>query len=127
MMFLPTGAPGDDESGVLEEAEMLHDAEAGHRHVGLELGQRPPLALEERIQQESTGRVGQGPEDEVVIVHATNIRDYLVTCLPTGTPPKPSGRPGQQAAGDATTTIRRAWTIQAHWSRGTRLSPAAGD
>jgi hypothetical protein len=46
---------------------VLHDPEACHLLVGLELGQRGAVALEQPVEQESPGRVGEGLEDEVIV------------------------------------------------------------
>jgi hypothetical protein len=64
--------------GFFEQTQMLHDAEAGHVEVGLELGQRPGVAIKEQIEQFPAGRVGERFEDQSV-VHAANIGDCLVT------------------------------------------------
>ena len=47
---------GDDEAGVFEDPEVLHDAEARHLQLRLELGERAAVTHEEPIEQEA--RVG---------------------------------------------------------------------
>ena len=48
-------------SGVLEHLEVLHHAEAGHRQLGLQLGERASVALEEEVEQEPAGRDRPAP------------------------------------------------------------------
>ena len=57
--------PGRDEMRLLEDLQVLHHAEAGHRQPGFELGQRLPVALEELVEQLPPRRVGEGPEHRV--------------------------------------------------------------
>src|SRR5437763_6819006 len=72
VQLLPPGAPGDDQPGVLEDAQVLHDAEAAHlRYLGLQFAERAAVTLEEPVEQQSPGRIGQRLEDPVVVVHAT--------------------------------------------------------
>src|SRR5450756_1095343 len=59
---------------------MLHDTEACHLQVGLELGQRASVALEEAVEQESPGRVGERLEHKVIVGHHPKICDQTVTC-----------------------------------------------
>src|SRR5207344_1405531 len=58
VLLLAPGAAGDDEPRVLEDAQVLHHAEAGHLQLRLELGQtrfmRPGLATIAR----EWGRIG---------------------------------------------------------------------
>ena len=79
MELLAPGPPRDDEPGILENAQVLHGAEAGHLQLGLELRERAAVALEEPIEEEAPSRVGESLEDRVV-VHARIIRDQMVTC-----------------------------------------------
>ena len=65
MELLPALLPRDHQSGVLEDAEVLHDAEAGHVAAPAELGEGLPVTTEELIEQATTGRVGQGLEDRI--------------------------------------------------------------
>jgi hypothetical protein len=48
---------------------VLHHPEPRHVQIGLELGQRAAVALEEPVEQEPTGRVGERLEHTVVVVH----------------------------------------------------------
>jgi hypothetical protein len=59
----------DDEPRVLEQAQMLHDAEARHLQLGLELGERAAVTHEEPVEQEATRRVCERLEHAVVIRH----------------------------------------------------------
>ena len=59
---------------------MLHDTEAGHLQLGLELGQRAAVTLEEPVEQEPPRRVGERLEHTVVVCHGLIIRDHIVTC-----------------------------------------------
>ena len=53
---------------------MLHDPEARHRQLGLELGERAAVTLEEPVEQMPAGRIGERLEDGIVI-HGPTIRD----------------------------------------------------
>ena len=79
MQLLPALPAGDDEPGLLEQAQVLHHAEARHLQVGLELPERAAVALEEPVEQEAPRRIGERLEDPVV-VHARIICDQMVTC-----------------------------------------------
>ena len=63
---------GDDETGVLEQAQVLHHAEAGHLQLGLELPERAAVALVEAVEQEPPCRIGKRPEDPVVVHRSTS-------------------------------------------------------
>ena len=65
---------GDDEVRLLEHAQVLHDPEAGHLQLGLELGQRAAVTLEEPVEEEAAGGVGERLEHEVVVGHADQDR-----------------------------------------------------
>ena len=87
VQLLPARPAGDHEVRFLEHLEVLHHAEAGHRQLGLELGERAAVTLEEQVEQEPTGRIGQRLEHAVqllVVGHEVNIGDYLVTCQRLG-------------------------------------------
>ena len=53
--------------GVLEHAQVLHDAEAGHLELGLELAERAAVTLEEPVEQMPPRRIGQRLEDTIVV------------------------------------------------------------
>ena len=53
---------------------MLHDPEARHLQVGLELGQRAAVTLEEPIEEETTRRVGKCLEHTIVVGHVSEDR-----------------------------------------------------
>ena len=72
--LFPARFSGDDQACVLEQPQVLHDAESGHVHLGLELGERAAVALEESVEEKSPGRVCQCLEDEVVVGHRFEIR-----------------------------------------------------
>jgi len=74
VQFLPPGAAGDDEVRLLQQAQMLHHADARHVHLSLELAEGPALALEEKVEKETTGGVGKRLEYAVVVVHTTQHR-----------------------------------------------------
>ena len=63
----------DTTTGLLEQAQVLHHPEAGHREAGLQLGQRLPVAPEEQVEQQPPGGIRQGLEHPVV-VHASKNR-----------------------------------------------------
>jgi hypothetical protein len=63
--LLPTAATGDHEPGVLEQLQVLHDAEAGHREALLEGVERLAVLPEQLVEQSPAGRVGEGSEHGV--------------------------------------------------------------
>ena len=86
--------PCDDEPGLLEQLEVLHDAEAGHREPLHERTERLPVLAIERVEQLPASRVGQCAEHRV---HVRTIGDHLVTCQghqPPGEAAAASPRPG---------------------------------
>ena len=70
--LLPALPAGDDEPGVLEHAQVLHHAEAGHLELGLELRERAAVTLEEPVEQVAPRRVGERLED-LVVVHVPDL------------------------------------------------------
>jgi hypothetical protein len=78
--LLPSRPANDDEAGAFEDAQVLHHAEARHRQLGLELGERPPIADEEPIEQIATRRIRERLEHAVVVSHTRIICDQMVTC-----------------------------------------------
>ena len=70
--LLPALPARDDETGVLEDAQVLHHAEAGHLELGLELRERAAVALEELVEQVASRRIGERLED-LVVVHARKL------------------------------------------------------
>ena len=68
--LLPARSARDDETGLFEDAQVLHHAEARHLQLGLELGQRAAVTLEEPVEQEPARRIGECLEHAVVVVHA---------------------------------------------------------
>src|SRR6185295_18580417 len=66
----------DHEPRALEDAQVFHDPEAGHLEALLQLRQRLPVALAERIEQLAPRRVGERFED---VFHAPTICDPMVT------------------------------------------------
>src|ERR1700733_14638618 len=77
MQLLAPLPPGRDQTGLLQQLEMLHDAEARHRQPLLERLQCLSVLLEELVEQLSARGVRERFEH---IVHGSNIRDLLVTC-----------------------------------------------
>ena len=57
------------------EAQVLHDAEARHLQLGLELGQRAAVTRVEPVEQEAARRVGECLEYAVVVGHC--VRAYV--------------------------------------------------
>ena len=80
MQLLPARPACDDEPRVLEDAQVLHHPEAGHLQLGLELGQRAAITLEEPVEEETTRGVGERLEHAVVVGHRSRIGDQMVTC-----------------------------------------------
>ena len=74
MELRPARAAGDDETRFLQHPQVLHHTEAGHLQLGLELGERSAVALEELVEQVPAGWIRQGAED-VVVVHGRRIGD----------------------------------------------------
>ncbi len=54
---------------------MLHDPEAGHVEIALQVGQRAAVALEEPVEEVTPRRVGERSEHAVVVVHGPRIGD----------------------------------------------------
>jgi len=75
MPFLPPCSACDHEAGVFEHAQMFHDAEPGHLHLGLELGERAAVTLEEPVEEESPRRVRECLEHEGIVSHRQRIGD----------------------------------------------------
>ena len=69
MQLLPAGPAGDDETGIFQNLQMLHDAETCHFQTGLQVFQRAAVALKEQVQEEATRRVGKRLEYVVVVRH----------------------------------------------------------
>jgi hypothetical protein len=72
--LLPALLAGDDEPRLLQHLQVLHDPEAGHRELGLQLGQRAAVTREEQVEQEATRGVGKRLEHAVVVGHAMENR-----------------------------------------------------
>jgi hypothetical protein len=75
VQFLPALPACDDEARVFEDPEVLHDAEASHLQLGLELGERAAVTREEPVEQEPPRRVGERLEHTVVVGHVVMIGD----------------------------------------------------
>jgi len=73
--FLPPCFARDHEARVFEHAEMLHDTEASHVHLGLELSERAAVTLEEPVEQESPRGVRECLEHEGIVSHRRRIGD----------------------------------------------------
>ena len=84
VQLLPTGLTCGDQTGFFENRQMFHHPEARHFQPGVELFERAAVTLEEPIEEEATGRVGQRLENQVVIHHIGIIGDYMVTCQVPG-------------------------------------------
>ena len=70
----PAVTPGGDETGLLQEAQVLHDPEASHRRQALgELGERLAITLEEPVEKLAPVEIRQGPEHGF---HAEMICDH---------------------------------------------------
>lgn len=70
VVLLPPRALRDDKTCFLEDAQVLHHAKPRHLQLGLQLRERAAVTRKEQVEQEATGRVGEGLEHPVVI-HAT--------------------------------------------------------
>jgi hypothetical protein len=84
MQLLPSVPSCDDETRIFEHSQMLHHAEARHIQLGLELGKRAAVTLEEPVEEEAPRRVCERLEDTIVVVHRTSICDQIVTCQDPG-------------------------------------------
>lgn len=69
MQLLPAGPAGHDKARFFEHAQVLHDTEATHLQLGLQLRERAAIAREEQVKQEATARVRERLEHAVVIRH----------------------------------------------------------
>ena len=109
-MLLTALADGGDQAGVLEDAQVLHDAEPGHvaANRSLELAQRPAVMLEKLVEHRPASRIGQRLENRIGR-HATagtgsTIGDQKVTCQRS---PNGSGGEGRVAAAAGANRRRR--------------------
>src|SRR4029077_20979340 len=68
--LLPAAPARDHEIGLLQQPEVLHDAEARHGQALLERTQRLPVLLEELVEQSSPGRVAERLE------HLIHVGEY---------------------------------------------------
>ena len=62
VQLLPAPAPAHDQSGLLEQAQVLRDGDPGHVVAGGQRHQGLAVLLEQRVEQGSPGRVGKRPE-----------------------------------------------------------------
>jgi hypothetical protein len=74
VQLLPPRPARDHEARVLQHAQVLHDAEARHRQLRLQLGQRAPVARVEPVEQEPPGGIRERLEHAVVIRHVSKYR-----------------------------------------------------
>lgn len=66
-MLAATDLLGEDQIGLGQDPEVLHDPETGHRRQDLaQLGQRLAVPLEQGVHQPAAAGIGQGHEDRVV-------------------------------------------------------------
>src|SRR5439155_11231229 len=82
VQLLATRPTREDEIGLFEHLEVLHDAEARHRQLGLQFGQRAAVTREEQIEQEPSAGIGERFEHPVVVRHDSKLCDQKVTCQP---------------------------------------------
>ena len=57
--------PGDDQAGFLEQLQVLHDAETGHREMRPQRAQRLPVLAEELIEKGPPRRIRERLEHPV--------------------------------------------------------------
>ena len=69
VQLLAAASPGHDQAGLLEQLQVLHDAEARHREAAREGARRLPVLAEELVEQGAPRRVGQRAEH---VVHGRN-------------------------------------------------------
>ena len=67
VQFLAARPASQDETGIFEDAKMLHHAEARHLQLGLELGERAAVTRVEPVEEVTARRVGQSPEHAVIV------------------------------------------------------------
>jgi hypothetical protein len=77
VQLLASATPGDDEAGLFQQLQVLHDAEAGHGETFFQLRESLTVLFKELVEEGPASRVSQSFED---VVHCWNICDYLVTC-----------------------------------------------
>jgi hypothetical protein len=70
VQLLPSRPARDHQARVLQEAQVLHDAEACHFQLGLELRESAAVTRKEQVEQEATRRVAERLENPVVVGHA---------------------------------------------------------
>src|SRR5215217_5106992 len=125
--------PRHDEPRLLQHAQVLHDAEAGHLELRLQLAERPSAALEQPVEEQQSGRVRERLEHTVLVVlHGARIRDRVVTCQEGTTawhPPATTPRKGVQAcfqtngrASSASSTSSRSSRQSRRWRSSSRCS-----
>src|SRR6266850_892444 len=71
VQLLPAPAARDDEACLLQDLEVLHDPEARHLQLRLELGERAAVTLEEPVEEMPARRISECLEDGIV-VHGPN-------------------------------------------------------
>jgi hypothetical protein len=69
VQLFPARPARHDEVRIFEDAQVLHDAEARHVQLRLELRERAAVTHKEPIEQEATRRVGERLEHTVVVRH----------------------------------------------------------
>lgn len=74
MQLLPARPADDDQVRLLEHPQVFHHAEARHLQLGLELGERAAVTLEEPVEQEPARGIGERLEHAVVVGHGANNR-----------------------------------------------------
>ncbi len=62
MQFLPPNFAPDKEVSVFEHLEVLHDTEARHWEMPLDVQKRAPVLLSEQVENLSAGWMRQGAE-----------------------------------------------------------------
>ncbi len=75
MQFLPARPARDNEAGIFQNLQMLHDAETRHLEPGLQFLQRAAVALKKQVQEEASCRIGKCLEYVIVICHGGTIGD----------------------------------------------------
>jgi hypothetical protein len=65
VQLLASATARDDQTGVFEELEVLHDAKTRHRKTFFKLGEALAVPLEELVEEGTASWVGEGLEDDV--------------------------------------------------------------
>ena len=98
VQLLPTPAPAHDEAGLLEQAEVLGDADPRHVVAGGQGHQGLTVMLEQCVEQCAPSRIGKRPEHRLHNIHNRKPNGFLSrvdsSVFPRAQDVSPHGRQG---------------------------------